>query len=415
MKIFSKSLFFPILTITFSVVIYILFINTKPEVNPKNELIKFPVVEGFPLKAENFTSTINTYGEIISTKVLEIQYPDNGKIHLVGNLSNGSNLQKGDLIFSIDSFELENNIKRYEAEKKIIEFNIEKISKQIFSKSLYKQEVQNQKNILSKQLKDKLSIQGNSISKNMLDELRLSLSRLDETLIKTEELINVLNIDFKSNETELKKVNIILEQFDRDLKDTLVTAPFSGYIENFKIYEGQEIFKNEILGKLTDTKNLEVKFFIGGQDYNNLLKFKDKGLGSLVKIKWLVGKKVYLSKAVITGLDGELNNQTAGIYLYAKLIENTHNIPIGAFVEVNMERQIINKSIKIPYSAVFNNEYIFILEGNYLRKIYLNIISEEKNGVLVDNLDLEGKLIVTSRLSDMKDNMQVQLFSNYKK
>ena len=89
-------------------------------------------------------------------------------------------------------------------------------------------------NILSKQLSDKLSIEGNSISKNTLDELRLSLSRLDENLINAKELIDVLHIDLKTNEAKLKKINIVLLVHNQRTlkKDAFVIISFDS--QNFQ-------------------------------------------------------------------------------------------------------------------------------------------------------------------------------------
>ena len=408
MKIFSKSIIFPFLVIFISALFYVLFVNTKPVAHSKKNITEFPVVEIEKLESDYFSSNINSFGEVISEKVIDIKFPTNGKIYEVGMVGDGSFIKKGDLIFSIDPFEIENNIEQNKAERKIISYNIEKLSKQIVSKKLYKNQITNQKNILSKQLENKLNIEGSSISKNSLDDLRISISRLEESLINTSELIDVLSFNLKTNEIQLNKINIIIERYENDLFNSKVIAPFSGYIENFKIYEGQEIFSNELLGVLKDTENLEVKFFIGGEDYNNLLKFKDRGIGSLVEIKWSVGKTVYSSEGVIKRIDGELNNNTAGIYLYAKLTENVNSIPIGAFVEINMQRKINYKSIKIPYSAVFNNKYIYIMNGNTLKKTKIKIIGEEKNGLLIKDEELAGKSLVITRLSDMQDNMQVK-------
>ena len=110
-----------------------------------------------------------------------------------------------------------------------------------------------------------------------------------------------------------------------------------------------------------------------------------------------------------------MNSNTAGIYLYAELTENLNSIPIGAFVEINMQRKINYKSIKIPYSAVFNNTYIYIMNGNTLKKTKIKIIGEEKNGLLIKDEELAGKSLVITRLSDMQDNMQVKPILSSKK
>lgn len=413
MKIFSKSVLLSIFILLLSVALYFVFVNSKPEAHSKKNSIEFPIVETLFLESKYYSSDINAFGEIITTKEIDIKYPDSGKIFEVGNISDGSLVKKGDLLFRIDDFEIENNIKQNNTEKNIINSNIEKLTKQILSKKLYKKEIENQKDIISKQLKNKLSIAGNVISENSLDELRLSLSRLDESLINIKETIDVLHIDLETNKIKLNKLDIILKKYQNDLKKTYVRAPFYGHIENIKMYEGQEIFKNEILGRIKDTQNLEVKFFIGGEDYNNLLEFKNRGIGTSIKVKWLVGKKEYISEAVITRLDGEINRDTDGLNLYAKLIKN-NNIPIGAFVEINMKRILEYKTIKIPNSAVFHNKYIYLLEDKYLKKKQINIVSEETDGLLIKDVNLEGKLIVITRLSEMQDNMQVQsLDSSY--
>ena len=408
MKIFSKSVLLSIFILLASLALYFVFVNSKPEAHSKKNITEFPLVETFVLESKYYSSNIDSFGEIVTTKEIDIKYTYSGKIYEVGNVSDGSLIKKGDLLFRIDTFDIENEIKQIEAEKKIISSNIDKFTKQISSKNLYIKEVENQKNILSKQLKNKLNIAGNVISENALDEIRLSLSRLDETLINIKELIDILHIDLETNKIKLNKLNIVLKRHKNDLEKTYVRAPFSGHIQNIKMYEGQEIFKNEILGKLKDTKNLEVKFFIGGEDYNNLLKFENRGIDKVIKVKWLVGKKEYVSEAIITRLDGEINQDTAGINLYAKLVNNNNEIPIGAFVEINMKRILNFKTIKIPNSAVFNNKYIYLLEGKYLKRKKINIISEESDGLLVEDIDLKGKLIVVTRLSEMQDNMQVQ-------
>ena len=407
MRIFSKSVLLSILILLISVAFYFVFINSKPEAHSKKNPIEVPLVETFPLESKYYSSAIKSFGEIITTKEIDIKYPESGKIFEVGNISSGSSIKKGDLLFRVDAFEIENDIKQNEAEKNVINSKIGKLKKQIFSKNLYMKEVENQKKILSKQLKNKLSIASNVISENSLDELRLSLSRLDESLINIREIIDVLHIDLETNKIELNKLDIVFSRYQNDLNKTYVRAPFSGHIENIKMYAGQEIFKNEILGKLKDTKNLEVKFFIGGEDYNNLLKFHNRGIGKSIEVKWLVGKKEYVSEAIITRLDGEINNDTDGLNLYAKLVKN-NNIPIGAFVEINMKRILKYKTIKIPNSAVFNNKYIYLLEGKYLNKKKINVVSEESDGLLIKDNDLDGKFIVVTRLSEMQNNMQVQ-------
>ena len=73
------------------------------------------------------------------------------------------------------------------------------------------------------------------------------------------------------------------------------------------------------MGILSDTDNLEVKFFVGGSDYFKLTQFRDNGLKGIVDIKWMIGNKFYEKKGRVSRIDGLVNKEIAGINVYANL------------------------------------------------------------------------------------------------
>ena len=62
------------------VALYFVFVNSKPEAHSKKNSIEFPIVETLFLESKYYSSDINAFGEIITTKEIDIKYPDICKI-----------------------------------------------------------------------------------------------------------------------------------------------------------------------------------------------------------------------------------------------------------------------------------------------------------------------------------------------
>ena len=405
-----KSFLVSFIVIAIAVVIYIIFSSTRPTISQKEVNIDYPIVETRKLISKENMILIKAYGEVISAKVTKIKYRDTGRIIRVGkNINNGALLNKGDFLFEVDAFNIKNDLKDKYSSKTIIALNIKKLNYQIETGILRGKELKTQRNIIKAQLNKKLANKNKVFSENSIDELRLSLSSKEEKLIGNKELINSLSVDIETLKEEVKKLNNIIDRLNNDLKETKVMSPYSGHISQLNMEVGKEISLNEVLAELSDSSTIEVKFSIGGVDYYKLMQFANKGIGANIDIKWLVGNKYYKGKATINRIDGLINREIAGINLYASIINYSSNIPLGAFVEIDLKKQVLSDSILVPLSSVFNNEFIFIENNGRLKKQKIKIISEELDGVLIVDNNLSGKNIVLTRLSEMQDNMQVNI------
>ena len=94
--------------------------------------------------------------------------------------------------------------------------------------------------------------------------------------------------------------------------------------------------------------------------------------------------------------------------MYAKIEHSLPLIPLGAFVEINFNSDLTSRAIMVPTSSIFNNKYIYLVRNNRLIQHKISIISEENEGVLIEDNNLSGNYIAKTRLSNMQDNMQVK-------
>ena len=409
MKPLFKNIIISFLIIILAFIVYYFFLNSRPVATAKQENIELPIVNTLKLSSIKYLLNIKTYGEIVSDRILNIKYRENGKIIKIGkNIKNGEYINKGDLIFKVDSFYIENEIEEKITSRKILFYNLKKINFQISSNELKQKEIIVQRDIIKNQLDRRTAVKSQAFSDNSIDELRLSLSLKEQSLIDNIELINILNIELETLNTEIDKIQIIIDKLNNDLEETTVFAPFSGHISNLNIEVGKEITSNDNLAVLSDTDNLEAKFFIGGSDYFKLTQFKNNGLEEVVNIKWVIGNKSYKTKGKISRIDGLINKEIAGINIYAKIDKSLPKIPLGAFIEINLISNTPSDAIIVPSSSIFKNKYIYLVRNQKLIKREIIVISEEREGIIIKDNNLSGNYIATTRLSNMKDNMQVE-------
>mgnify|MGYP001215400646 FL=1 len=413
MKPLFKNIVISFLIIFLAFIVFYFFLNSRPVATAKQESIELPIVNTVKLSSIKYLLNIKTYGEIVSDRILNIKYRENGKVIKIGNnIKNGEYINKGDLIFKIDSFYIDNEIAEKTTSRKILFLNLKKIKSQISTAELRQKEIIIQRDIIKNQLDRRTAAKSKAFSDNSIDELRLSLSLKEQSFIDNIELINILKIEFETLNTEIDKIQIIIDKLNNDLKETAVFSPFSGHISNLNLEVGKEITSNDNLAVLSDTDNLEAKVFIGGSDYFKLTQFKNNGLGEIINIKWMIGNKYYKATGKISRIDGLINKEIAGINIYAQVNKSLPKIPLGAFVEINLKSNIPSDAIMVPTSSIFKNKYIYLVSNNRLVKREIIVISEEREGIIIQDNNLSGNYIATTRLSNMKDNMQVDTLLN---
>ena len=413
MKPLFKNIVISFSIIFLAFIVFYFFLNSRPVATAKQESIELPIVNTVKLSSIKYLLNIKTYGEIVSDRILNIKYRENGKVIKIGNnIKNGEYINKGDLIFKIDSFYIDNEIAEKTTSRKILFLNLKKIKSQISTAELRQKEIIIQRDIIKNQLDRRTAAKSKAFSDNSIDELRLSLSLKEQSFIDNIELINILKIEFETLNIEIDKIQIIIDKLNNDLKETAVFSPFSGHISNLNLEVGKEITSNDNLAVLSDTDNLEAKVFIGGSDCFKLTQFKNNGLGEIINIKWMIGNKYYKATGKISRIDGFINKEIAGINIYAQVNKSLPKIPLGAFVEINLKSNIPSDAIMVPTSSIFKNKYIYLVSNNRLVKREIIVISEEREGIIIQDNNLSGNYIATTRLSNMKDNMQVDTLLN---
>ncbi len=365
-NIFKIILFF--LFIFLSIFIFKFLVTTKPipQVEQKKEsLLNVNIVK---TKIENVTPFLNAYGKVKSKRYGTLSFGVSGKIEFLSdNFLNGSIVKKGEVLARLDNT-------KYLLEVKRLSSDLIELKKQL--------------KIRSKQL---------NRNKEMLNKNVISLSKYDDELIK-----------ISQNRLDLNRTKINLQQAKKDLKDTILKAKFDGLISNLNVTLGQFISSAQVISNIDSADNLEVEFIVPASIYVDAKKL----IGQDVSVIWeSSGKELIKLNAKILRDEGITREKDGGGKIYATL-ENDINkkIPMGSFVKIKYPFKSYNSVIKLPESAIFENQFIFIVNDGFAKKVDIDLLYKGLGFVLIDKKKIENKSVIINRFSVDIDGRKLKIF-----
>ena len=326
------------------------------------------------------------YGNIIAQNQVDVISQLPGKIIKISpKILSNDYFEKGEKIFELDSFNFKQELIKKKSE-------LEELRNELKSKNLIFSELEKQQILSKKNYDRKTQLVGDIVTKKNLEDAATELS-----------INNAKVLDIKSNiQTILSNIKIAqsqVKQAQRNLTDTVYRAPFSGKLDNSFIEVGAEVSTGLILGKLLNTADLSVEFFVGESVYTHLSNI----LGKEAQVFWKKSnfKKNYSAKVFY--IDSAINKDRAGLNIKAKLEEISENDPIkpGVFVEVVIQGLTIQESFLVDENSIYEDTFVYVLEGNKAVRTKINIEGFVKEKVIITGNKLNNKKIILTRINNL--------------
>ena len=312
---------------------------------------------------DNVQPTLALFGEVITSRRSELRALVGGQVVEVGeNFKEGAVVEKGELLLRVDDFEYRNSVTEETAKLEVMNRDFERA--------------------------DELFKQG-SISEQFRDNALL----------------------------ERTQQEIVLSEVEKDLRDTELFAPFDGVINDVQATLGKQVSTfNDKIGEIIDIKNMEVRFSISKAQYGRLLEDESEIVGRAIEMKWTVGKRDLIFDASISRVGAEITSNTGGVNIFANIeLDNDQETPLrpGAFVRLRMPDKTYESVISIPETAVYEDEYIYIIKDERLKKAVIVISGYDQSNVLIQPTEelmiQNGDLIVANQLREAGEGVKVDI------
>lgn len=372
-----KSLRLPLLILAGTVVIIVLLMATRPKMQPVPRPERVWPVEVTEARYASLQPELELFGEVIAGRRSELRPLVSGLIVEVGpNFHDGGIVEAGELLVQIDAFEYETALAEQRSILKEAEARLQLLRK---------------------------------------DFERAKELRADNTV--SEQFLENAELEYVQQEAIVEQRAISVKQAERDLKETRLRAPYGGVINNVSANLGNQVsgFGNDKVADLIDTSQLEVRFSLSNAQYGRLLESGEPVIGRPVKVTWRVGTETLGYSARIERVGAEIASTTGGVEVYA-VIEGSGteaNLRPGAFVAVSMSDKTYENVVRVPESAVYGEDVIYVIEDGRMSERRIRVEGYDGSNILFTSVGdlpvVEGDLIVTTQLREGGSGAKVEV------
>ena len=231
--------------------------------------------------------------------------------------------------------------------------------------------------------------------------------------------------DLTLKKPQLKQAVALLEvakaqvsSAEKKLNKTEIVAPYAGRIQNVNIDLGTTIIPGQPVGALYTSSEIEITLAVKDNDLQFLSipmdgRKLDPSEQALVQIKSFYKGKNQTWIGRLERVDGVIDPVTRMINLIAvfknDFIETDKpNLPIGLFVEAQIDGIILKDIFSIPVNAISENNEVYIVNNeNELVSRQLSLLKKYSDFVIVKDGLKAGERVVISKLSSASSGIKV--------
>ncbi|MBC7381761.1 MAG: efflux RND transporter periplasmic adaptor subunit [Bacteroidia bacterium] len=315
--------------------------DSKPASLAGKPGIKPPVKVGvYVVQKQTFTNSFNVSGNILANEQVDLKCEAQGIVIKLA-INEGSMVKKGDLLLKINDADLQAQLKKADANKKLKEDNENR-----------------NRTLLAKE----------AISKQ----------------------------DFDLSTSELSGVNADVELLKEQIRKTELHAPFSGVIGLRSISQGAYVTPATPIASLQDIQKVKIEFAVPEKFATSVQN------GSIISFTVSGTDKKYT--ATVYAIEPKIAMQTRTILTRAICDETDKHLIPGLFANVSITLPVSKNSFLIPTQAmvpILKGQKVFLIQGDSAveRIIKTGFRNEDKIEVteglhLGDSIILEGIMYI---------------------
>ena len=203
-----------------------------------------------------------------------------------------------------------------------------------------------------------------------------------------------------------------LRQAEADLANTVIVAPFDAVIDSRQVDLGQFVQAGSPLMRLLGTELGEVRLPLLAADvpFTRHGQMAD-GSWPQATLSARFGDIERSWPARLARLEQRVDAQTRVFYLVAQVEApydgSRHPWPlsVGLFVEAEIRGIEIPAATRIPRSALYDGDSVYVLEQGSMRRRAVTVLRREQDSVIVGAGLAAGDQLILSRLDIMADGM----------
>lgn len=405
-----KKITLPVVIIALAILVFFLLKASKPATPASAQPEKAWLVDATAVNYQRLAPEVTIYGRVETPRDANLKAAIEADVTEV-NVLEGHIVRQNDLLIQLDVTDVQLAVQQRQADLSETQALIDSEM----------QRYQRDQGLLANQ-KQLVNLADKAVQRaKKLESSRLaSQAALDESLAAYEQQVLALKqLQYDINEhparlAQLKatqsRAQALLEQSKVNLARSEIRAPFDGRVAGLTVALGDRVRAGDSLLTIYDLNQLEVRAQIPGRYIGQVRRMLSQGQ-SLTARAWLDGEEKTLT---LSRLSGEVRQDSGGIDGLFRLNDNQDPLPLGTFVELQLQLAEQDRVIELPFSALYGMDRVYLVEDEHLRSVTIERVGERisssGNTLLIRSEELEsGDLIATTQLPNAITGLRVEI------
>ncbi|WP_197917428.1 efflux RND transporter periplasmic adaptor subunit [Thiosulfatihalobacter marinus] len=350
------------------------------------------------------------FGQIQSRRNLEIRAASEGTIvELSENFEEGAEVRAGEVLVRVDPTKARYVVERISSD--LLDAQAEQRDA-IRTLELAKDELvaaQSQLELRQRAHARQLDLQARGVgTSSSVETAELAMAGARQSVLSNRRALAQAEARVDQAETRLERTRIALAEAETDLRDTVITADFTGTLSEVAVVKGGLVSRNERLARLIDADALEVVFRVSTPQYARLLEENGDLYQAQVTVSLDVMGSDLPTKGEITRDAAAVGDGQTGRVLYARL-EQARGLKPGDFVTVRVREPALDNVVRLPAMALdAANQVLLVDQENRLESLQVELLRRQGDDVLVRGAGLAGRQVVARRTPLLGEGIAVK-------
>lgn len=411
-RLMAKTIL-PLVVLAAGAAAYAALKATKPEVPVRAAQEKTWPIRAVIATFATYRPDLLLYGETLAGRQVELRALVAGEVISRGkNLREGGEVSAEEVLLQIDPFDFEGALDEAKATLRERKARLKEIEANITLQKSGLERAQEQLDIAKRDLERALALVGKgSVSKQLADERRLTVSQRQQTVEQFVNNISIQEAKASQEKAAIARAEWGIRKAQRDYLDTVLKAPFDAYVNDVSADVGRMVGINDKVAILLDKNWIDVLFTLSDRQYGRIVANEKTVVGRTVKVVWRVGDQPIEYDATIERVGAEISSESGGVNVYARIRDPTKPIAIraGAFVEVRVPDREYQNVARLPASAVFDGDTVYVIEKGRLVARKVEVVGAAGSDVLVSGELAPGEQVMKTRLSVAGPGIKVRV------
>ncbi|MCG8691686.1 MAG: efflux RND transporter periplasmic adaptor subunit [Minwuiales bacterium] len=409
----AAKLLLPLLILAAGAGGFVLLVQTRPQLAPNEPQERVWVIGAETARLADIQPQLRLFGEVVAGRQVELRALVAGEVvEVAEQFREGGYVEQGELLVQIDPFDYQATLDEQTAQLQEARARLDEIEARRASDA---EALARDKEMLEVRERDLARVtrlfKSGNVSEKSLDEAQMALSLEQQSVTTRQHSLEAESARTRQQKAAIARLEVAVRRAERDLRQTRLAAPFSGFLSDTEAEVGRRLSVNDRVAELIEADYLEARVHLSDAQYGRIVQAEGDIRGRAARVYWRSGGGDLAYRATVERIGSRVDATTGGVDIYARLTLSSARTPIrpGAFVEVQIADRLYPSVIRLPETVLYDDDTVYVVNDGRLARRKVEIAGRDGNSVLLRGDLKDGEQVVVTRFTEIGPGVAVEV------